>query len=248
MSARNTRLLIAAHSHPAITKGGAEIAAWRLFESITARRGWNAWFMGCAREMGAGRAGSVITQPFSDAEFVYAPTAFDWFKFADLDKQYPRELETVLAEVAPDVVHFHHYVNFGVETFLHIRRALPECRIVLTLHEFQAICNHYGQMVTKRKSASVTRAHRANAADASPSSAVPISSCARLTFRGSSSLSISSSRRANSWPTATCSGACRRRRWPFWRTSPRPPYQRRSLCRAAKTKYCGWGSSGRFRS
>ena len=151
MSATNTRLLIAAHSHPAITKGGAEIAAWRLYESIGARRGWQAWFMGCARETGAGRAGSVITQPFSDTEFVYTPTAFDWFKFANLDKHYPRELETVLQEVAPDIVHFHHYVNFGVETFLHIKRALPACRIVLTLHEFQAICNHYGQMVTKEK-------------------------------------------------------------------------------------------------
>jgi len=151
MSATNPRLLIAAHSHPAITKGGAEIAAWRLYESIAARHGWNAWFMGCAREMGGGRVGSVITQPFSENEFVYAPTAFDWFKFANLDKQYPRELETVLAEVVPDIVHFHHYVNFGVETFLHIRRVLPECRIVLTLHEFQALCNHYGQMVTKQK-------------------------------------------------------------------------------------------------
>ena len=146
-----TRLLIAAHSHPAITKGGAEIAAWRLYESISARRGWHAWFMGCAREAGAGRAGGVITQPFSDNEFVYAPSAFDWFKFANLDKQYPRELETVLHEATPEIVHFHHYVNFGVETFLHIRRALPACRIVLTLHEFQAICNHYGQMVTKQK-------------------------------------------------------------------------------------------------
>ena len=151
MSASNKRLLVAAHSHPAVTKGGAEIAAWRLYESIGARPGWQCWFMGCAREAGAGRAGSVITQPFSETEFVYAPMAFDWFKFANLDKQYPRELGTVLGEVAPDIIHFHHYVNFGVETFLHIRRGLPDCRIVLTLHEYQAICNHYGQMVTKEK-------------------------------------------------------------------------------------------------
>jgi glycosyltransferase involved in cell wall biosynthesis len=145
------KILIAAHSHPAITKGGAEIAAWRLYEGIAARPDWRAWFMGCAREPGAGRAGSVITQPFSDTEFVYAPSAFDWFKFANHDKLYPRELELLLRDISPDIVHFHHYVNFGVETFLHIRRALPDCRIVLTLHEFQAICNHYGQMVTKEK-------------------------------------------------------------------------------------------------
>jgi glycosyltransferase involved in cell wall biosynthesis len=146
-----TRLLVAAHSHPAITKGGAEISAWRLYESVASRPGWCAWFMGCAREAGATRIGSVITQPFSETEFVYTPTAFDWFKFANFDKFYPRELEAVLHEISPDIAHFHHYANFGVETFLHIRRALPRCRIVLTLHEFQAICNHYGQMVTKEK-------------------------------------------------------------------------------------------------
>jgi glycosyltransferase involved in cell wall biosynthesis len=151
MTAPAVKLLIAAHSHPAITKGGAEIAAWRLYEGIAARPDWRAWFMGCAREAGAGRAGSVITQPFSDHEFVYSPSAFDWFKFANFDKQYPRELEALLADIAPDIVHFHHYVNYGVETFLHVKRALPQCRIVLTLHEFQAICNHYGQMVTKEK-------------------------------------------------------------------------------------------------
>jgi glycosyltransferase involved in cell wall biosynthesis len=151
MTEASGRILIAAHSHPAITKGGAEIAAWRLYEHVAARPGWQAWFLGCAREVGAGRTGSVITQPFSEREFIYAPSAFDWFKFANHDKQFPRELELLLREIAPDIVHFHHYVNFGVETFLHVRRALPDCRIVLTLHEFQAICNHYGQMVTREK-------------------------------------------------------------------------------------------------
>ena len=79
MTAPVARLLVAAHSHPAITRGGAEISAWQLYESVAARRGWRAWFMGCAREAGAGRAGSVITQPFSDNEFVYTASAFDWF-------------------------------------------------------------------------------------------------------------------------------------------------------------------------
>ena len=151
MTAPSTRppsVLIATHSHPAITKGGAEIAAWRLFEGVRARDDWQAWFMGCAREAG-GRLGSSITQPFGDREFLYASQSFDWFKFANQDPSYPAELEAMLLDVRPDLLHFHHYVNFGLETFMHIRRILPESRIVLTLHEFQAICNHYGQMVKR---------------------------------------------------------------------------------------------------
>ncbi len=143
-------VLVATHSHPAVTKGGAEIAAWRLFEGIQARPDWQAWFIGCAREAGS-RLGSSITQPFGDREFLYAPHSFDWFKFANQDPSYPVELEAMLLDIRPDVLHFHHYVNFGLETFLHIKRLLPDSRIVLTLHEFQAICNHYGQMVTRPK-------------------------------------------------------------------------------------------------
>ncbi|HEY0418750.1 MAG TPA: glycosyltransferase, partial [Acetobacteraceae bacterium] len=148
-----SRVLIATHSHPAISKGGAELAAWRLFEGVRARPEWQAWFLGCGHEAGGGRLGSAITQPFGDDQFLYAISGFDWFKFSNNNPNYPRELEAMLRALRPDVLHFHHYVNFGVETFLIAKRVLPDCRIVLTLHEFQAICNHYGQMVTKQNKA-----------------------------------------------------------------------------------------------
>ncbi|MBU6500099.1 MAG: glycosyltransferase, partial [Rhodospirillales bacterium] len=143
------RALICAHSHPAISKGGAEIAAWSLFEGVQAA-GRDAWFMGCVSEPAA-RLGSAITQPFGARQFLYAAGAFDWFKFANQDASFPRQFGEVLTELRPDLVHFHHYVNFGLESFLHIRRVLPNCKIVLTLHEYQAICNHYGQMITRQR-------------------------------------------------------------------------------------------------
>ena len=148
VSAKPARILIASHSHPALTKGGAEIAAWRNHETMAAAPGWQSWFMGCSREA-ATRAGSVITQPFGPQQYLYTSTSFDWFKFANQDPAFPREFKALLADIQPDILHFHHYAVFGVETFLHIRDALPDARIVLTLHEFQAICNHYGQMVTR---------------------------------------------------------------------------------------------------
>ena len=145
-----TRVLIGTHSHPAVTKGGAEIAAWRLFEGVGEQPEWDTWFIGCAREAG-GRLGANITQPFGDREFLYAPNSFDWFKFSNQDPTFPAELEAMLQDIRPQILHFHHYVNFGLETFMHVKRILPDSRIVLTLHEFQAICNHYGQMVTRQK-------------------------------------------------------------------------------------------------
>ena len=149
-SATPLRLLVAAHSHPSISNGGAEISALRLHEAMNARPGWESWFLAAARD-GSNRSGSHIAQPFDDRQFLLDARGFNWFKFANQDRTFPREFSALLTDVAPDILHFHHYIVLGVETFLHARRTLPGCRIVLSLHEFLAICNHHGQMVTRDK-------------------------------------------------------------------------------------------------
>ncbi len=149
------RVLVLSHSHPAITKGGSELAAWRLCEGLRARGsgpggdGTAAFFLGCGREPGGGRAGSSITEPFGEGDYLYASGGYDWFKFANHDERFPRDFTALLRRLRPDVLHFHHYSNLGVEALLIARRALPQARIVVTLHEFQAICHHYGQMLTR---------------------------------------------------------------------------------------------------
>ena len=148
-SERQLRVLVVSHSHPKISKGGAEIAAFQLFQSLTKLRDCEAWFLGCQRGGAAERVGTVFTQPFSAREYLYAASDFDWFKFANRDSRFPAQFVELLATLRPDVVHFHHFAQLGMECFRHVRRALPNTAIVLTLHEFLAICNHYGQMVTK---------------------------------------------------------------------------------------------------
>jgi glycosyltransferase involved in cell wall biosynthesis len=144
------RILIASHSHPEVSNGGAEIAAFQLFRGLQARADCRAWFLGCDRSSAADRPGAVLSQPYSESEYMYVSGAFDWFKFANPDPRFRTEIEGLLRKLSPDVVHFHHYINFGVEVFQHLRRVLPHCRIVLTLHEYLAICHHFGQMVTKQ--------------------------------------------------------------------------------------------------
>ncbi|HWB51434.1 MAG TPA: glycosyltransferase family 4 protein [Stellaceae bacterium] len=143
------RILVAAHGHPEMSKGGAEIAAYQLFQELQARGDSDVWFMGCDRTMEADRTGAVLMQPFSAREYIYAPGDFDWFKFANRDYKFPSDFSQLLTELNPDVIHFHHYMNYGVEVFYNVRTTLPRCKILLTLHEFLAICHHYGQMITK---------------------------------------------------------------------------------------------------
>jgi glycosyltransferase involved in cell wall biosynthesis len=145
---RKLRVLVGSHGHPAIHPGGAEIAAYSLFQALQARPDTEAWFLGCDRGRLPPRAGPCITQPFAtDREFIYAGGAFDWFRFANHHTEFAPAFAALLMELRPDVLHLHHYLNFGVEVFSIARRALPDLRIFLTLHEYLAICHNVGQMV-----------------------------------------------------------------------------------------------------
>jgi glycosyltransferase involved in cell wall biosynthesis len=147
------KVLIASHSHPQLSKGGAEISAFQLFSQLKALSGYESWFLGCDQRRVAEKLGATISQPYSDREYLYAPGAYDWFKFANADLKFPQEFRGLLKRLRPQVIHFHHYVTFGVEVFFHVRATLPKCKIVLTLHEFLALCHHYGQMITKQDNA-----------------------------------------------------------------------------------------------
>ncbi len=143
-------VLVMTHSHPRLTRGGAEISAFTLFRALKAR-GATAWLMGCSSPKSEARLGATLTQPYGPDDYVYHPNAaFDYFKFANPDPQFPKVMEELVAELKPDVVHTHHFVRFGVEMFSAIRRGWPQAKIVLSLHEYLAICHHHGQMMKTR--------------------------------------------------------------------------------------------------
>lgn len=144
------RLLVMAHLHPAVSRGGAEIAAYQLYKTLRASPDVEAsWFLAASGGRISSRLGARLSQPFGVDEYVYAGAGFDHFTHGNPDPEWPLELGRLLEELRPTVVHLHHYTNFGVDTLLTIRRVLPDARIVVTLHEYLAICNHFGQMVKR---------------------------------------------------------------------------------------------------
>ena len=80
-SAMRRRVLVISHSHPELTKGGAEIAAYNQYLTLTETAGVDAWFLGCARNPLDHHVGAVFSQPFGEREYIYACGAFDWFNF-----------------------------------------------------------------------------------------------------------------------------------------------------------------------
>jgi glycosyltransferase involved in cell wall biosynthesis len=144
------KALLVSLFHPELVRGGAQQMCYELFLGLQARdevepvllaaidTSFRALFKSGARITGFdGRPG----------EFLYLCQSFDdwWLKTSDT---FLREsFADFLALVQPDVVHFHHLFFLGVDLITLTRKTLPRAKIILTLHEFLAICNAQGHMV-----------------------------------------------------------------------------------------------------
>ena len=156
------RVLVVGHMHPRVARGGAEIAAYQMYATLREMPDVQAWFAGASGGKVVAPLGTWVFQPFGPDEFVLGDSAYDHWSHTSQAPYLGKEFRALLAELKPDIVHFHHFANIGVEAFLHVRQAAPQARIVLTLHEFLAICNHFGQMVRRP---SLEFCHRASPRD-----------------------------------------------------------------------------------
>ena len=141
------KILLVAHGHPELTAGGAERVAYSLFKALRDDPSVDASFLAATDMPPYHRSGT----PFSafrgrEDETVFYSDVFDHFLFSqptDIIDQF----EVYLRKVAPDVIHLHHYSYIGLEFIALARRLFPKLRIVVTFHEYLAICNRYGQML-----------------------------------------------------------------------------------------------------
>lgn len=136
-------IAIVAHSHPSITKGGAEIAAYALYQGLR-ELGVDAIFIGVcpASEqnrllLDSEREHAVIVEDRHYDHFYQLSAAGVW-----------QQLRAILIRCCVRLVNFHHFLGVGVNSLRGLA-AETDIPFVVTLHEFLAICGHHGQMVTR---------------------------------------------------------------------------------------------------
>lgn len=143
------RILVAAHNHPALHPGGTEIFAHDLFHAYK-RAGNEALFLGATNQIHReARPGTSFQGIGPDRDEVLLWSGhFDRFFMSQIDLYgVVPDLAELLHGFRPDLVHIHHLLLLGAE-FPHIvRRTLPGCRILITLHDYYPICHHDGLMV-----------------------------------------------------------------------------------------------------
>ncbi|GAB2706583.1 glycosyltransferase family 4 protein [Aliiglaciecola aliphaticivorans] len=144
-SLQGKRLLIISHGHPDLNKGGAEMAAYNMFQEHL-KQGVDAYFL--ARTDQTPHGGAAFSQRNSAREILFHTTMDDGFLFSNIKTRHMwQEFRDLLLLIKPDVVHLHHYFLLGIEILEEIKLSLPNARIVLTLHEYLAICHNKGLMV-----------------------------------------------------------------------------------------------------
>lgn len=146
------RTVLLCHGHPHYSVGGAEMASYSLFRALAADDPDNvhlvAWISSERAPLHA--AGGITRLGAAANEWLYHAEPASWLfqTSASRDSSY-RDLVAFLVSLDPDVIHFHHFMGFGLDAIRLVRLALPRAKLVLTVHEFLAICANDGQMVTR---------------------------------------------------------------------------------------------------
>ncbi|MFG1269476.1 glycosyltransferase family 4 protein [Xanthobacter sp. DSM 14520] len=143
-------ILVISHGHVDFSAGGAEVAAYQLFAALGKAEAARKVVLLAGHH--AGEQSGLITV-LRNNEFLWRTGMRDWFKFqSGVRDAVTASFRRFLGGLKPDIVFVHHYAHMGLELLREIRHTCPRAKIVLTLHEFQAICANNGQMV-KRGSA-----------------------------------------------------------------------------------------------
>ncbi len=143
------KVLFVSHNHSSTQPGGVEIYLDEVLEAMSDHDAYEP-FLVARIPQPPGASGPRFTG--SDDRHVFhmlsREAEFDPVHCRAYDSRlHTEDWHRFLAELKPDVVHFHHSMWWGYEGLSETRRALPEAPIVYTLHEFVPICHHRGQML-----------------------------------------------------------------------------------------------------
>jgi glycosyltransferase involved in cell wall biosynthesis len=147
---RNAKVLVVSLHHPELMRGGAQQIAYELFRGLQNEPGVEPVLLASIdmQYPALYKSGACITG-FDQRpnEFLFLPQEYNgaWHRTSSvrLIDAYCEFLETI----RPDVVHFHHFLTFGIDLLSLTRRVLPNARLVFTFHEFLSICDANGHMV-----------------------------------------------------------------------------------------------------
>ena len=146
------RVLLVSLFHPEILRGGAQQICYELFEGLkddptvepsllaAVDSSYTSLFKSGARITGFDRRKD---------EYLFLSRDYDYLWHKAGNPLLVEAFIEFLEMVKPEVVHFHHFLLFGIDLLTVARKTLPSAKIVFTFHEFLTICDANGHMVRR---------------------------------------------------------------------------------------------------
>lgn len=140
------RILVMAHAHPDFSLGGGEIAAYNLYRAYRqCDTVADAWFLARA-DRGHGATGAIQLRRAN--EYLWEQAVYDWHRMKAVHQEsITTRFADLIRALKPTLVHTHHYAHLGLEYLRVIKQIDASIRILITLHEYMAICRNNGQMI-----------------------------------------------------------------------------------------------------
>ncbi len=145
------KILIISHAHPKFSKGGGEIAAYNMYQELN-RQGYDTYFL-AAHNNEKAHHGYAPFSIVNEKEILFFMSHFDYFLQTSYNKIAAwKDFRKLLEMIQPDIIHFHHYMHLGLEKIREAHKYKENrgnVKIILTLHEYIAICANNGQMIKR---------------------------------------------------------------------------------------------------
>ncbi len=155
------KVLLVSLYHPELVRGGAQQVCYELFCALKTRDGIEPTLLAAVDPSFKAlyKAGAQITGfDGREGEFIYLSRGYDYLWHKNTSVELARSFAEFLELIQPDVIHFHHFLLFGIDILTLTRRILPKARIILTFHEFLSICDANGHMLRKYDKSLCTQA------------------------------------------------------------------------------------------
>jgi glycosyltransferase involved in cell wall biosynthesis len=155
------KVLLISLYHPELVRGGAQQVCYELFNGLKTRHGVTPVLLASVDPSFKSlyKSGAQITGfDGREGEFLFLSRDYDYLWHKVSSCALVRSFAEFLELVQPDVIHFHHFLLFGIDLITLARRVLPNVRIVMTFHEFLSICDANGHMLRRVDNSLCTRA------------------------------------------------------------------------------------------
>ena len=155
------KVLLISLYHPELVRGGEQQIAHELFQGLRATPGVEATLLASIDHTSPAlyKSGARITGfDGRPAEFLFLTQEYDYTWEKTPNVALAESFIEFLRLIQPDIVHFHHFMTFGIDYLTLTRRVLPSVKIIFTAHEFLTICAANGHMVRRVDQSLCTRA------------------------------------------------------------------------------------------